>query len=166
MGIFISKQNTDMKLELTLNSSIKVKKEIIQKLKNNRKNILNKINNNEEKEEIDKLTLYQTELSEDLINIKDALIRKNIELGINKLIYTLSECKELIITYEKLINSTYKKEKKQEEQDKSLIESYQSSIDKLKDKVNRIETKLEEINSTYTIEIELYSDSTEIEKIN
>lgn len=151
-----------MELEIKLKDAIQLRDDIVNSLKENRKKILDKSTNNDKKT-IDELTLYQTQLSEDLINIKDKINKKNTELGINKLIYSLSERRELIITYDKLI-SNMKHLSSTESQE--VIKSYTESINRLKEKKKQIEDRLEEINDEYKINVEIYSGIEPIKKLN
>lgn len=151
-----------MELEIKLKDAIQLKDDIVNSLKENRKKILDESTKGYKKT-VDKLTLYQTQLSEDLINIKNEINRKNTELGINKLIYSLSERRELIITYDKLINNVkYLSSTESQE----IIKSYTESINRLKEKKEEIENKLEEINNEYKINIEIYSGIEQIKKLN
>jgi len=151
-----------MEIEIQLNQAINLKEELIQKLKDNRKKILN--NSNKNKNMLDELTFYQTQLSEDLITVKKAINNKNHELGIDGLIYTLSECRELIITYNKLLDSSLLSEN--EKQKDEIIKSYSKSIKNLNNKKYKIENTLDKLNKENNIKVNIYSDIDKIKKIN
>src|SRR6056297_2160840 len=141
-----------MKLDLKLKEALDYQKILINELKKKRRYIKNICDNsNLDKQELNNEVLESLKMSQDLITIKSKLRQANVEHSIDPLVYTLSETKELLITYNNILNLC-------KDKDKDLEESYKKSITNLRNKISNIEDKLKEKNNEATIEIDFKSD--------
>ena len=136
-------------MEFKLKNAIKLQKELVNELKQNKKQIISVYNNeelaNEDKEaRINELLIKQYSLSNDLVNLKTNIRTKNDEIGITRKIYELTELKQIENIY---ININNKEE-----------------TEKLRKTINKIENTLEEINNNTNIEVSIESQI--IEKIS
>jgi len=135
-------------MKLKLKNAIKLQKELVNELKQNKKQIISVYNNEELAKEdkdarVNELLIRQYSLSNDLVNLKTNIRLKNDEINITRKIYELTELKQIESIY-RYINS-------------------KEEADKLKGTINKIENILEEVNTSEEVEVEIESQI--IEKI-
>ena len=135
-------------MNLKLKNAIKLQKELVNELKQNKKQIISVYNNEELAKEdkdarVNELLIRQYSLSNDLVNLKTNIRLKNDEINITRKIYELTELKQIESIY-RYINS-------------------KEEADKLKGTINKIENILEEVNTSEEVEVEIESQI--IEKI-